>query len=66
MIYRNVKNLIELYKQNSNDSLYCDVIRQCCLWCINNLNELLTQPTLSKDMSDELKKSEYTVNSHLK
>lgn len=61
MIYRNVKNLIDLYKQNSNDSLYCDVVRSCLLWCQNNIYELLTQPPSGKDTSQELAKAEYTV-----
>ena len=61
MIYTNVKKLIELYKQNSNDTIYCEEIRECCLWCLNNISELLTQPLSGKDDSEDVIKSEYTV-----
>ena len=60
-IYKNVKNLIELYKLNSSDSVYCEEIRECCLWCLNNISELLTQPPCGKDDTEQVKKTEYTV-----
>ena len=60
MLYRNVKNLIELYKQNTNDNFFCEIIRECFVWCINNINELISQPK-DNDISDDLKKFEYTV-----
>lgn len=61
IVYKCTKRLFLLYKQNSYDYLYLLQVRECFVWCLNNLNELLTQPVSAYDSSDELINAEYTV-----
>lgn len=68
MIYKSIKKITTYIKNSSPSFNYLLQLRDCVLWCLNNLTEVITQPSEmqeknSKDNNNsmEQKMGEYTV-----
>lgn len=61
MFYKTIKTLYEQYRKHNYDSLYLIQVRECFIWCLNNLNELLTLPKYLNSASEDIRTIEYTV-----
>jgi hypothetical protein len=58
----------EILKTRYNQPNYECEVKDCILWCLNNLNELIAQPSadlltkMNKNELSEQRKKEYTVS----